>query len=282
MAESKPIVRIVHNMARSGGTLVGKCLGCMKRTVLLSEIHPRGTNIFNPVRQAHEWFQLLKKEDVLWCRQNNTIAFDEAISLIERRSREEGMQLVIRDWAHLDFTGVPFVEKPSYSFVINEALRSRFAIREVAVVRHPLDQWLSLRKLAVMKNRISLPAFLRGYRKYAERCAAIDFITYENFVRSPVDQCVLMCEVLGIDFDPHFIHNWMFYKTITGDVKSSRGGNTIAHIPRRAVEPGLLEACARNRDYRKSIEILGYEHPVCDDQQICHVKPVSIEAHLGP
>ena len=37
---ARPILRLVHHMARSGGTLISKCLGCMSGVLLLSEPNP--------------------------------------------------------------------------------------------------------------------------------------------------------------------------------------------------------------------------------------------------
>ena len=39
-------------MARSGGTIICRCLASMERIVLLSEIHPLGARMFNPLDQA--------------------------------------------------------------------------------------------------------------------------------------------------------------------------------------------------------------------------------------
>ena len=36
------ILRLVHNLPKTGGTIISKCLGAQKNVVLLSEIHPRG------------------------------------------------------------------------------------------------------------------------------------------------------------------------------------------------------------------------------------------------
>jgi hypothetical protein len=47
-------------------------------------------------------------------------------------------------------------------------LASRYELRQVCTVRHPLDQWLSLSQLAVMQGRIDLATFLAGYRRFAE------------------------------------------------------------------------------------------------------------------
>jgi hypothetical protein len=32
-------------------------------------------------------------------------------------------------------------------------------------------------------------------------------------------------------------------------------------VPRRALDPGLLDQVAANSDYRASLELLGYDHP---------------------
>jgi len=36
----KPRIRLLHQLGRSGGTLISRCLGSMQGVVLLSEIHP--------------------------------------------------------------------------------------------------------------------------------------------------------------------------------------------------------------------------------------------------
>jgi hypothetical protein len=51
-------VRIVHTLARSGGTLVCRCLGSMSGAVVLSKIHPMARHLMNPIAQAMESFGL--------------------------------------------------------------------------------------------------------------------------------------------------------------------------------------------------------------------------------
>ena len=38
--DSKPVIRLIHHFACSGGTLVSKCLSVMPNVFLLSEVHP--------------------------------------------------------------------------------------------------------------------------------------------------------------------------------------------------------------------------------------------------
>ena len=93
----RPHIRIIHMMARSGGTIIAKCLGVMSGVVMLSEVHPAVATLmhqpnkrnqhalcvlwsFDPLRQADQWFGLLTREDkdrVLAAR--NPLGFEAAI-----------------------------------------------------------------------------------------------------------------------------------------------------------------------------------------------------------
>ncbi len=83
----------------------------MSGMVLLSEIHPLAPHIHNPLRQAHEWFHLFTDAE-LRALQSRAPGFAETVRLIHRKAEEAGKYPVIRDWSHLDFTGVPFIESP--------------------------------------------------------------------------------------------------------------------------------------------------------------------------
>jgi hypothetical protein len=258
--DARPTLRLVHHMARSGGTLISRCLGCMSGVLLLSEIHPLGTAQFNPLVQAQRWYGLLSSQDLAELRARGRIAFVDAIDLIYRRAADAGQRLVIRDWSHLDFTGVPLVAKPAYRLLTAEALVARFDLRQVCTVRHPLDQWLSLRQLAVMNGKLSLDAFLAGYRRFAEQARGIGFFRYEDFAADPSAIMKELCRRLDMRFDRHFSERWSSYAFVTGDVSGSRGCQ-IKPVPRREAEPGLLDQLAASADYRTSLELLGYDHP---------------------
>lgn len=256
----RPMLRLVHHMARSGGTLISKCLGCMSGVLLLSEIHPLGTAQFNPLVQAQRWYGLLPSQDLAELRARGRVGFADAIALIHRRAEDSSQNLVIRDWSHLDFTGVPFT-KPTYRLLTAEALATRFELRQACTVRHPLDQWLSLRRLAVVQNKLTLEQYLAGYRRFAEQACAIGFLRYEDFITDPGLVLKDLCRRLGLRFDRHYTERWRDYAFVTGDVSGSRGGSEIRPVPRQPVEPGLLDALQANPDYQVSLELLGYHHP---------------------
>lgn len=256
-----PEIRILHQMARSGGTIICKCLGSMRDIILLSEIHPLGTKLFNPLKQAQEWFNLLTPEDIETLKTKRSLDFRDAILLIYMRCLEQHKTLIIRDWSHLDFTAVPFLSKPSYRPTIVDVLKERFSIRNTATVRHPIDQWLSLRKLLLLKGHITLSDFLHGYLHFAEHCLKIGFIRYEDFVRSPEAELGVLCDYLNIPYDSGFKNRWASYTKITGEIRSWRAGNKIASVSRQTMEPGLSDAFVKNEDYIRILELLGYEHP---------------------
>lgn len=264
-ATDKPTIRILHNMARAGGTVFSKCVGCMDGVAMLSEIHPAGTRMFNPVQQAYEWFGLLSDADLRALQaQAPPATFADAIGLIERRGRERGQHLVIRDWAHLDFTGVPFIPKPNYRFALVEALQPHFRLLRAALVRHPVDQWLSVRKLDLVKGALdnrafSLKAFLKGYAHYAEQCARLPLFRYEDFAGKPEPAMARLCEALDLPFDEGFIDKWSGYDTITGSRTNNRERQAIRPLPRQECEPRLLEQFRASKDYRRAVALLGYD-----------------------
>jgi hypothetical protein len=261
---ARATLRLVHHMARSGGTLISKCLGCMSGVVLLSEIHPLGTNQFNPLVQAQRWYGLLSSQDLHDLKSRGRIGFVDAIELIRRRADDCGQRLVIRDWSHLDFTGVPFIAKPAHRLLTAEALARRFELLQVCTVRHPLDQWLSLSQLAVVQGRLTLEGFLAGYRRFAEVASGIGFHRYEDFTADPERVARSLCAKLQLRYDRGFKERWRDYTFVTGDVAGSRAGGEIRPVPRRESAPELLVALAANQDYLASLELLGYEHPAVE------------------
>ncbi len=253
----KPAIRLLANLARAGGTLVGRCLGAMNNIVLLSEIHPLGTHIFNPAAQALDWYSLLTPEEA-----NRQDSFSDAIRLIEERCRASGRTLVIRDWAHLDYIGVPFLETPVYRNQLEASLDGQFDTLQYSLVRHPADQWLSTMRLAAVQGHLGLDAFLAGYRRFAEQAAITGFMRYEDFTREPLAQMKQLCRQLQLDFDAGFINTWQSNNHVTGDISGlSRGSGLdgIRPLQRRPVDGKLLEKLLGNSDYTRAVELLGYE-----------------------
>jgi hypothetical protein len=260
---SKPRLRLLHHLARTGGTLISRCIGSMRGVVLLSEVHPFGMRQNNPLAQAQCWYALF---DAAECRElevAGAMSFAEAIARIERAAARRGATLVIRDWPHLDFTGVPWELEPPMRLRTAEALAERFDLVQTATVRHPLDSWLSLSAQGIMRGCLDLDRYMLGVRRFAELASAIGFVRYEAVCASPATAIAEICARLDLAFDPSFIDRYANWTRVTGDmgpVADTRGGGAVRDIPRRPVAPALLERLADQPDYRAALRILGYEH----------------------
>ncbi len=257
---SKRPIRILSNLARAGGTLISRCVGAMDNIVLLSEIHPLDQRFFNPLAQAQDWYRLLRPEDT----GGRTFSFIQAIQLIEQRCSEQGKTLIIRDWAHLDFIGIPFIAHPARRLLLTEQLAQVFTVSQHALTRHPVDQWLSTSRLDIMRGHLELDAFLAGYRQFAEQCSKTGFTRYEDFARDPLSEMRTLCTQLALEFDARFIDRWHSNRHVTGDLSGSSRGSRLGRItplPQLPVDPDLLRRFRRNRDYREAIAMLGYHDP---------------------
>lgn len=232
----------------------------MDNVVLLSEIHPSGLEFFNPLHQAHAWYGLFSANDIDNLLSKGGLGFLEGIALIQERCMEQNKTLVLRDWTHLDYAAVPFLPKATYRLTLADVLRTQNPVINTATVRHPIDQWLSLRRLPLIQGKLTLKSFLRGYRQFAESCTQIGFVRYEDFVSNPDVQLRILCERLSLNYDDGWQSRWSTYTKITGDT-GGRCDPVIKPRPRAQLELNLIDACARNADYRHSLELLGYTHP---------------------
>lgn len=253
---ARPRLRLLHHMARSGGTVICRCLASMDGVVLLSEIHPRGRRMFDPLRQAHEWYGLLSAADVAGIRANPP-DFVSAVELVARRCAETGRTLVIRDWSHLDYTGVPFVV-PAYRSLLAEALANRFDLVRCSTVRHPVDQWLSLSAKPVFRDQLGPRRFLRGVRRFTDLAQTTGFERFEDFTEAPDPVLERLCAALELKFDPGYAARWSGYTNITGDVLPGRSGDAIRSLPRKPMAPEALERFRSMPGYDEIIAALGY------------------------
>ncbi len=260
----KEPISILHHMARSGGTLISKCLGCMEDVALLSEVHPRAAAPqFNPLSQAHAWLDIDVPAAMKAAKLPESLLWADAIQLIYNEVRRQNRRLLVRDWTHLDFTGVPWMQ-PTYELSTAKVLGERYAVNQVFTVRHPIDQWLSLNKLSVIEGKLTVPQFLEGYKAFAEKASGGTFIRYEDFTADPQAACRTMCDALGLNYDASFISKWSSFAKLTGDTPNTGAGRAsretrIKPLKRRPVEADLLRQFTDYHVYWESLELLGYE-----------------------
>ncbi|MBO6512399.1 MAG: hypothetical protein JJ974_00350 [Phycisphaerales bacterium] len=258
---SKPKIRVLRHLARSGGTLISKCLGCMDDVVLISEIHPANLMVTNPMKQAVEWFKLVPRTQMMAWKLRKGPTFEQFIWACHTTAQSRNQILVLRDWSHLDYHGVPFAN-PTMGSGLTDALEPMFDVVVTCTVRHPLDQYLSFLGIGGGK-RFTRAEYLKGCAEYAKAAVDTGYVRYEDFTNEPEKHIRLICERLEMPYDEGFLNKWWSYTTITGDtVKSVGRGNEFKEIrsfKRRSVDEELLKEFRANEDYQKTCELLGYE-----------------------
>lgn len=257
-----PELRLLHHLARSGGTLISRCLASMQGVALLSEIHPAGAALYypnyDPLDQAGRWYGLFDAAEAARIGRTRPERFAATIALIEERCRARGLALVIRDWSHLDFIGAPYRRETGGRLETVAALAPHFALRSFATVRHPIPQWLSLKRI-LGGSELSLERYLAGCRSFAEQAITTGFVRYEDFTREPERIMAEIAAALDLAYDPGFVDRWPSWRRITGDMPTVEK-STIAPWQPRALPPGLASRFAASDDYQRTIALLGYEH----------------------
>lgn len=258
--DDRPVLRLIHHLARTGGTTISKCLAVMPGVALLSEIHPLGIEKISALHQAMNWFGLIDQAEIE--RLGSHPDFAASIRLIAERASARGLRLVLRDWSHLDFAGAPLVETPALRLTTAETLAADFRLRQIATVRHPIDHWQSLRRVPLMRGKIDLDRFLKGYRRFAELAVPMGFLRFEDFCLRPEESLKVLCDALDLVYDPAWRLRWAGYDRITGDETAQRGAEEIKPPRRRPLEPGLADAFLKHPDYQPALALLGYRHPI--------------------
>ncbi len=261
-ASSGAPVRLLHHLARSGGTLISRCLASMQGVALLSEIHPAGAAVhyplYDPLDQARRWYGLFDEAEAAKLGRTRPERFAAVVGLIGERCRAQGLALVIRDWSHLDFIGVPYRRETGGVLETVAVLAPHFALRRFATVRHPIPQWLSLKRLQGT-TELTLERYLAGCHAFAKEAVATGFVRYEDFTRAPGDALAEIARALDVAYDPGFIDRWSSYRHMTGDTPAL-DETAIAPWKPRPLPPGLAKRFEANDDYRRTIALLGYEH----------------------
>ena len=220
-------LRLIHNLPKTGGTIISKCLGAQKNVALLSEIHPKGQEIRDkmnknsllgdPIYQAYKWNNLITDKEYKIFKNNNK-NFESKVDLIIEKSLSSNKFLVIRDWGFIDFFGKPFIE-PTYKNMLLEILEKKFKILNIFILRNPIETLISCYKnLPFFKDNYDLNFFLNSYRNFFLTASKDRIFKYEDFLNKPNDILKQMCEILKIEYSSEYKKN-MKNIILTGNKK---------------------------------------------------------------
>jgi Sulfotransferase family len=256
------MLRLIHTLGGCGGTLLSRCLGVLPKVALLSEINPASVKLFptfDPLYQDRNWLHLLTEADAERFSQVDLLQienFRELIQLFYDRACAGNRHLVIRDYNYVDFIGAPFrVDAPGRLMLLS-ALPRRIPTASVALIRHPVDQWLSLRKHEVV-NCLTPTTFCEGYAAFLRELGTARVFRYEDFIDNPERQLRAICRKLGLEFASSFKNRFHTYDCVTGDFTRLHDESISAPAAKLA-PPEVMEEFRSSRSYWSVLRKTGY------------------------
>jgi hypothetical protein len=245
---AKPIMRIVHHLACSGGTLISKCISAMPNVYLLSELHPFSHLHLQSVKPKFLPSDIISLSKYAGIPDHKTLVlklFEQGVNTTYKHLDDRACQLIIRDHTHSDYNLNELTEKGSS--VVN-ALKDTFEIRSILTVRNPIDSFASL-----IKNKwehfqpFTFDEYCRRFNKLLYDFEGSFIVKFEDFVSSPHTEMQKMCNFYGIPYSPDFDYLFDIF-SVTGD--SGRSSNIIGE--RVSLAPTeIIEESLKSLEFKK-------------------------------
>lgn len=275
-------VRMIHGLARSGGTIISRCIAALPDVVLYSEIHADG-----PIQIGRPSGQIAHSGSILWQTEtwypaihrhlgdidtlDNRLRNDaDVLKRVIEASYAENRLPVIRDWSFGDFIGWPVEAEPGNRLSVHEALAADHDISALVILRHPLACFMSyLQSNPANMAYLSLPGiekFMAGYRRFLEATANKPRLRYEDFLADPNTAIRKAAEALQLTFIEGFADNWSDRARITGDATASRS-QAIGMTRQIEIPASIVDFASRQRDVQAILASLDYP-PVLDSFRV--------------
>ncbi len=247
---------IMFCYARSGGTLLNRCLGSLPDTVIMSEVNQLmgAGNEIDSLRtiqtQAKGWYNIQLKNS----------SFSESLRELHQLSKKDNFNLIIRDWSFVNF-----VPKNSNSFeppnklLSYEEFKNETDFKFFAFVRDSVDVWLSMEKSPVKNGDRHLEYLLKFILELKRN--NIKIFKYEDFCANPDKVMKEICEYIDIPFNNSYSEYNSFTK-FNGDSQAydSRGmaQTAIKPLTRRELTDEEASFIKNHTKMSEINEILGY------------------------
>jgi len=263
----KPKLRVLNGLGNAQYLQIMRCLGCMPNVATFTDVHPLGINIFSPAVQARDWWDLMTDEEAKDCTKFN-FTFKQMMIRLYLKAEERGLRLVLKNWSHLDFIGMPFLPAADEKLWMNDMVGSVFDVSNQFIMCHPLAQWDYYLNETTVSSSISIAEYLRGYRRLAEHAAETAFLKVEDFPNDPDGFLKKLCAMLDIEFSEDYATSWYFNDKVTGQTNTKRLIERVnetftppqpAHLP-ASVHSEIID----HKDYHEILRILDYtpDYPV--------------------
>lgn len=230
----KPVLRVIHHLACSGGTMFSKCISALPNVYLLSEVHPyvsTGLSVGTDISTLAKYANVPNYEDLA------AELFKQSISSVYDAVNKYGGLLVLREHTHSDFS---IQKEPPKKSALVSILENDYDIKSVLTVRNPIDSYSSL----VKNGWVSFTP--DTFEEYCRRLLILigqynsdQIFSYEDFLHSPNEKMQMITSALALPYDSSFEDTFGIFK-VTGD--SGRSADVIGARARIAPEAILLES----------------------------------------
>lgn len=239
--------------ARSGGTVLNQCLGCLPNVVILSEVNPLGGGSgkdsvsYQTVKeQAKNWYQIELKSD----------NFVEQVIELEKICANTGKYLLVRDWTFVNFT--PLINNnwnPPNTLMTIEALEGKCNLISFAFVRDSIDVWIS-------RGTPNAKDFFDSYLRYIKAIIKEDIpiFKYEDFCKNSGFVLRRICEVTGLEYRKTY-EKYKNFHQVNGDIQIlSRGRRqgAIKPLPRKLISKEKIIEVSQCTEMIEANSLLGY------------------------
>ncbi|MCG8568560.1 MAG: FkbM family methyltransferase [Spirochaetes bacterium] len=244
---------VMLNYARSGGTLLNKCLASLSNIVMLSEINPlgggwsqAGAESYSTVyEQAFYWYGIQLKSK----------GFKEAIEELEEYCASHNKILIIRDWSYINFAHCHYnAFDPPNRFLILETL-SKQNLKIFGFIRNPIDIWIS-------QNCPEINQFTQEYFQYLKTLnnLKVPVFKYEEFATDPKKQLEKICKTINISYQDVF-DKCLEYSKVNGDTqrKSYQQKTEISLNPRKTISLAGIKKLHKHKLMGQICQFHNYE-----------------------
>ncbi len=223
--------------------------------MVLSEIDPLSTmvDLHNQTYNPTDLVLNVRRSRV---KVKNSTVIAMFLSSVQRLAvdlNKQKISLVLREHSHSMFcTEVLPSSRPS----VLDMLQSRFEVKGVLTVRHPMDSFLALRAHGWRHFQpFTLNEYCRRYLLFLDAHASTPIFKYEDFLRHPVKILRQMCKLLNLEFSAKALVN---FKDIALSGDSGRKSDTIGPRPRRKVPEPILANASKSECYLTLCKRLHY------------------------
>jgi hypothetical protein len=234
---AKPVMRIIHHFACSGGTLISKLLSSLPNTYLMSELHPTTQLHLGKGEPRYQPTDLISQARYSGIPDINTLAlkiFKTDLGLILEHIDSIGGALIIREHTHSDYCIGADYPKNS---LIAECLKNDFGLLRVVTVRNPLDSYLSL--IANGWDHFEPKGFneyCRRYWLFLSEYDACEIYKYEDILADPLTSMSNIALLLDLPFSENILD---FFEIFRMSGNSGRASDDIVKRDRRPINDGL-------------------------------------------